>query len=62
MPTITCKSCGAEIEIEEEDYEGTIECPECYALIYVIVKNGKVRKVELEEEEEREGGFEEEEW
>ena len=61
MPTITCKSCGANISINEEDYEGTVECPECGALMYVVIIGGRVREVELEEEEEL-GEFEEEEW
>lgn len=62
MPTIECRSCGTEILIEEDEYEGTIECPECGAVMYVLISGGVVEEVRLEEEEEEEfeGGFEEE--
>ncbi len=60
MPTIKCRSCGAKILIDEDDYEGTVECPDCGALMYVKISAGKVKEVELEEESEEELEGEEE--
>ncbi len=57
MVEITCPSCGYEFYLEEEDYEGEIQCPNCGALLEVKIEKGEVKEVIPLEE-----GIEEEEW
>ncbi len=73
MPTVSCPVCGADFEINEEEFEDEVVCPECGALLYVLIEGGELRSVaeigeeteeeEWEEEEEEEWDeWEEEEW
>ena len=57
MPNIVCPSCNEIIYMEEDDYDGEMMCPECGALLYVVITGHIVEKVELLGE-----GFETGEW
>ncbi|MCD6166710.1 hypothetical protein J7K19_08405 [bacterium] len=57
MPEITCPSCGYEFYLDENDYEGEIQCPKCGALLEVNIERGDLKEISLLEE-----GIEEEEW
>ncbi len=54
---ITCPACGYEFYLDEEDYEGEIQCPNCGALLKVKIERGEVKEILPLEE-----GIEEEEW
>lgn len=67
MPTVVCPLCGFRVEMEEQDFDDEIVCPECGGKLRVSIKGGTVKKVaevEIEEEEQELWGEleEEEEW
>ncbi len=57
MPEITCPSCGYEFFLDEDEFEGEVQCPKCGALLEVTIEAGEVKEVILLEE-----GIEEEAW
>jgi uncharacterized Zn finger protein (UPF0148 family) len=57
LPEIVCPACGYEFYLDEDDYEGELQCPNCGTLLDVRIERGELKDVIPLEE-----GLEEEEW
>ena len=47
MPVVRCAACGIEIALDQQTYwkyQGDIRCPECRALLSVMISSGQLKE------------------
>jgi len=47
LPVIRCMACGSEISLDQQTYwkyQGDIRCPECRALLSVMISSGQLKE------------------
>jgi len=47
LPVIRCIACGSEITLDQQTYwkyQGDIRCPECRALLSVVISSGQLKE------------------
>jgi len=60
MPEVSCPVCGSPVPVDSDEVE--VECPNCGALLFVIVEDDEVTVEVIEEPGLEEWEEEEEEW
>jgi len=53
LPVIRCTACGGEITLDQQTYwkyQGDLRCPECRALLSVIIGSGQLKETPVVKE------------